>query len=68
MIRDTPEYQALATQAEDREQQQRADAAPAAAVAPVLTLEKGDLEFWTQVATLVVLVLIYSELRRQGGR
>jgi hypothetical protein len=68
MIRSSPEYQALADQREATEQQRQADVSPTAAVAPVLTLEKGDLEFWTQVTTLIVLVLIYSELRRQGGR
>ena len=30
---------------------------------PVLDWEKTDVEFWTQVAQLVVLLLIYRELR-----
>jgi hypothetical protein len=70
-IRDTPEYQQI-TAAKQR--QQAADEtgtdAPAevpAQVAPVVSLEKGDLEFWMQVAAVVLLFLIYREMARANG-
>jgi len=71
MIRATPEYQTLAKQTGENTAT-RSDGGSVdsigGAVAPVVSLEKGDLEFWTQVAILVVLVLIYRELRRGGVR
>lgn len=36
-------------------------------VAPIVSLEKGDLELWLRVATVILLYLIWRELQRQGG-
>lgn len=34
------------------------------ALTPVLSWEKSDVEFWVQIAQLVVLVMILRELQR----
>ena len=69
-IRSTPEYQALSGQGSGQDggqarTQTRQAATPAEALDPVLDWTKGDIEFWTQVAQLIVLLLILRELR--GG-
>ena len=69
-IRSTPEYQALSGQDRRQEgsqagQQSRQASGPVDALDPVLNWEKTDVEFWLQVAQLVVLLLILRELR--GG-
>lgn len=62
-LHQSPEFQA-ATQAA----QEQAPETPREAVQPVLQLEKGDMEFWMQVTTTVLLFLIWRELAAQGGR
>ena len=66
-IRDTPEYRTLATEqaTEARQVLSTRDARTLGeAIEPVLNWEKGDIEFWLQVAQLVVLILILRELQR----
>jgi len=74
-IRDTPEYQTIAGkpsangQTDGAEPTRQASGQPATvgnALAPVMNWEKGDVLFWTQVAQLAVLLLIYREIRRRG--
>ncbi|AFD02299.1 head protein [Haloarcula hispanica icosahedral virus 2] len=36
------------------------------AVGPVVSLEKGDIEFWALIAQTVLLYLIWRELSRGG--
>lgn len=66
MIADTPEMQAR--------QEAKAEAAPQTgdraetigdALAPVLSWDKSDVQFWLQVVQLLVLILILRELH--GG-
>lgn len=80
-IRDSPEYQEIAaTEAEqgnssgsgvaaattaNRGQPRAQSLTIGEALGPVTQLEKGDVQFWTEVLQLVVLLLIYRELR--GG-
>lgn len=67
-IRDTPEYRTLATEQASEARQVsaiREARTLGEAIAPVLNWEKGDIEFWLQVAQLVVLILILRELH--GG-
>lgn len=71
MLRDqiqaTPEYRALTV--EERADQQAARSQTTTvgdSLAPVLDWEKGDVEFWLQIAQLVVLLLILRELRGDG--
>jgi hypothetical protein len=73
MLRDqihaTPEYRELSVQGQaDQPGQQPARTTGHAttvgdALGPVLNWEKGDVEFWLQIAQLVVLLLILNELR-----
>ena len=70
-IRQSDEYQAIAGTA-DEAADQAADAASDAASATtgtVVSMERGDLQFWINVAVLVVLILNYQEMRaiRMGG-
>jgi hypothetical protein len=65
-LRQTPEYQAQ-IEAKQPQNPQEADTV-GDALAPVMSLEKGDLQFWSNVLTVVLLFLIYRELLRQGGR
>lgn len=44
----------------------QSDAVPQA-VAPVISLEKTDVQFWLQVGQVVLLFLIWREMMRQGG-
>jgi hypothetical protein len=64
-IRATPEYRELSAreQAAEATQQGRQAQTLGEAMEPVLNWEKGDVEFWLQVAQLVVLVFILRELR-----
>jgi len=74
-IRDLDEYQATQQQSGQGGQQNAAQAAAAAtgqqggqtvgnALGPVLNWEKTDVEFWMQVAQVVLLYLILRELRK----
>ncbi|AAY24953.1 head protein [Haloarcula hispanica virus SH1] len=72
-IRDLDEYQAQVQQAQAGQQQNARQAAAAAtgqagtvgnALGPVMNWEKTDVEFWMQVAQVVLLYLILRELRR----
>jgi len=56
------EYQALAGEEESQEAETVSEAA-----APVLQLEKTDLEFWMQVLTVILLFLLWRELARSNG-
>lgn len=62
-IQTSPQYQQLSAQAD--EATDRSAETVGDALAPVLSWSKGDVEFWTQVAQLVVLLLILREMR--GG-
>lgn len=63
MIRETPEMrESRQQQRESRDRSERADTL-GDALGPVTNLEKGDLHFWTNVAQLVVLLLILREVR-----
>lgn len=67
-IHSTPEYQQVAGQQGDgstASAQPRQAATVGDALAPVMSWEKGDVEFWLQVAQLVILVMILREMR--GG-
>lgn len=62
-IHNTPQYQQLsagADEAQDRSAETLGDA-----LAPALSWSKSDVEFWLQVAQLVVLLMILREMR--GG-
>ncbi|WIV67548.1 hypothetical protein [Natrialbaceae archaeon AArc-T1-2] len=63
-IRNSEEYQQIV--AEQSQQQQQHASSPGEAVAPVVSLEKTDLHFLTQLAILFMLVLIYRELTSRG--
>lgn len=75
-IHESDEYQALARQtgqnqqaSQTRQRQTRTQAqgggvTVAQVLGPVTDWEKSDVEFWTQVAQLVLLYLIWRELRR----
>jgi len=74
-IRDLDEYQATQQQSGQGGQQNAAQVAAAAtgqqggqtvgnALGPVLNWEKTDVEFWMQVAQVVLLYLILRELRK----
>lgn len=57
-IHDSPQYQG--------QQANEQPETPAEAVEPLIQLEKGDMEFWMDVATVVLLFLIYREMLRGG--
>lgn len=70
-IRDSPEFQAQTSQngngggqSTTQNQGQTPGQVPAGTV---VSLEKSDLEFWLQVATVFLLYSIYRELQR-GSR
>lgn len=63
-LREMPEYQAAMAAAEGASESEQVETVEAA-VEPVISLEKGDLEFWMQVTTVVLLYLIWRE---QAGR
>jgi len=66
VIKDTTDMEAL--QAERKQQQLRQNMAspeqnnPRASLGPVLQVEKTDIQMWTQVGILVVLIGIYLRL------
>lgn len=66
MIEETPEYRQLV--AEQPGGAGSASTAPGTtvgdALGPVTDWEKGDVEFWLQVAQLIVLLLILREVSR----
>ena len=64
-LRETDEYQALASQSNgDGDEGQPANDVVPESVAPIVSLEKTDMEFWMQVVTVLLLFLIYRELSR----
>lgn len=67
-LHESSEYQEIAGQAatEATQATQAPEQVPDS-VAPVISLEKGDLEFWMQVTTVILLFLIYRELARANG-
>ncbi len=80
MIRDkvqsSSEYQAIAsaqegeadggTQQSTTQSRQTSATTVGTALGPVLDLEKGDAQFWMDVAKVVLLYLIWRELSRGG--
>lgn len=60
MIENTPEYRQMDAGREATQPQQAATVGDA--LGPVTDFEKGDAEFWLQVAQLVVLLLILREV------
>lgn len=60
-IRQSDEYQQIAGQAEESAE------AAAETAGTVIELEKSDVQFWTDVATVVLLFLIWRELQNGGG-
>ncbi|MFC4246472.1 hypothetical protein ACFOZ7_05605 [Natribaculum luteum] len=62
-LRESPHYQS----AEDVAEQAQEAATAAEAVAPVVQLEKTDVQMWADVFTVVLLFLIWRELRRRGS-
>lgn len=58
-IRQSDEFQEIAGAAEESAEQ------AAQTAGTVVTLEKSDVQFWTDVLTVVLLFLIWREL--QGG-
>lgn len=64
-LKQSEAYQA-ASEPNEAVQQQRADSV-GEAVGPVVQLEKTDVQMWADVLTVVLLILIWRELVRQGG-
>ena len=64
-IRNSEEYKQIV--AEQAQHQPQRAASVGEAVGPVISLEKTDLHFLTQLAILAMLILIYREQRRRGG-
>lgn len=64
-LHESSEFRQISGQA--REAKQQADNPVPAEVQPVVSLEKTDIEFWMQVAIVVLLFLIYRELARANG-
>lgn len=60
-IRESEEYQQAIGEAEDSVEQ------AAETAGTVVTLEKSDVQFWTDVLTVVLLFLIWRELQTGGG-
>lgn len=60
-IRESEEYQQITGAAEESAEQ------AAETAGTVITLEKSDVQFWTDVATVVLLFLIWRELQNGGG-
>ncbi|MBZ6496020.1 hypothetical protein [Natrinema longum] len=63
-IRNSEEYQQIVAEQQAQQQQQVQSQQVPEAVDPVVSLEKTDLDFLTQLAILFMLVLIYRELKR----
>ena len=68
-LRNSAEYQqATAQSGGQRQAQQDAGEVPVPdQVDAVVSLEKGDIEFWLRVATVILLWMILQELKR-GSR
>ncbi len=62
-LRQSEHYQS----AEEAAEQVQEAATAAEAVAPVVQLEKTDVQMWADVFTVVLLFLIWLELRRRGS-
>ena len=65
-LRQTDAYQAQ-TQKQQPPDETRQVETVEQAVEPVVSLEKGDLEFWMMVVQTLLLWLILRELSRGGG-
>jgi len=63
-IHELDEYQEI-TQPSPEQQAQTAETAREA-VDPVISLEKNDVQFWLQVAQVVLLFAIYRQLAMEG--
>lgn len=64
-IQQSDEYQSL-TATEEVVEQPATTSNPREAIDPVLSLEKSDVQFWLQVAQVLLLYLILRELQRGG--
>lgn len=60
-IRSSDEYQEIAGEAEESVEQ------AAETAGTVISLEKSDVQFWTDVLSVVLLFLIYRELLQMNG-
>lgn len=68
-IHNTDEFREIigeGQQAVETDRRRRAET-PQQAVEPIVSLEKSDVQFWIQVAQLVLLYLILRELSRGGA-
>jgi hypothetical protein len=72
-LHETPEYQATAGgpsggQGSGQARTQSGQGSPQVPgeIAPIVSLEKGDIEFWLRVLTVILLWMIYQELRRNS--
>lgn len=70
-LHESEEYQQIAGEtgpsAEAKQATEPVSESVPEAVQPVAGLEKTDLEFWMQVASVFLLFLIWRELSRQNG-
>lgn len=62
-IRDMETYSDPEQNQQSGQQQQPAEQVEQA-VGPVISMEKGDIEFWAQIGQLILLYLIWRELSR----
>jgi hypothetical protein len=71
-LRNSQEYQEMAGTTDAGSGQTQVEEDPVAAhvpgeVRPIISLEKGELEFWLQVATVILLYMILQELKGGSG-
>jgi len=67
-LRNTPEYEQVAGEPDDTDadiSEPRRVETPREAVSPVISLERGDVQFWLQVLQVLLLYLILREVGRQ---
>lgn len=63
-LRETDEFQEIAGE----QAAEQVDQAQRYASETVVSLEKSDVQFWAQIASVVLLFLIYRELARANGK
>lgn len=66
-LQKTEEYQDISGESDEATQQVRQVETPQQAVAPVISLEKTDVQFWAIITQTVLLFLIYQQIKQQGG-
>lgn len=68
-LQETPEYQAMSSPSQSESSNQGPVEGPVPGeIDAVVSLEKGDIEFWARIGTVILLFLIWQELKRQGAR